>query len=427
MNKSTKFITAMLLSFLLFFNACQTSEKTVWYVGNPITTDVKAAFNKGTLTISGKGSMIDYSNSYPPPWHSYNLNIVKVVIKNGVTGIGNMAFAGHKELASVIIGNSVASIGNSAFDGCIGLTSIAIGSDVINIKDGAFFGCNGLTNIKVSKNNKNYNSQDGVLFNKNKTKLIEYPTGKKGTYNIPNSVKNIANGAFRDCAGLTHITIPNSVTSIENLAFSGCRGLTSVDIPNSVTSIGNYVFRNCRKLKSVNIPGSVVKMGDGVFSECGELKNIEVSEDNEIYSSENGVFFNKDKTILIKYPTGKKGEYIVPDGVKGIGHFAFYNCSDLTSIIIGSSVEKIGWTAFFGCNGLTSITIPQSVIDIGNSAFDNCNGLTEITSLPDIPPTAKGAFGKLDKTKITLYTPQKSINAYQTARDWEDFSSISKI
>ena len=271
-------------------------------------------------------------------------SLTSVTIGNGVTSIGDYAFEYCKSLTSVTIPNSVTSIGDEAFRYCYSLTSVTIGNSVTSIGDSAFQGCRSLTNITVDANNKCFLSVDGVLFNKDKTELIQYPAGKAETsYTISNSVTSIGNYAFRGCNNLTSVTIPDSVTSIGDCAFYSCDSLTSVTIPDSVTSIGAYAFAYCGILTSVTIPDSVTIIGDYAFAYCDSLTSV-----------------------------------TIPNSVTSIGKRAFENCNNLTSVTIPDSVTSIGDDAFYDCDSLTSVTIPDSVTSIGKRAFEGCYSLTDV-------------------------------------------------
>ena len=137
------------------------------------------------------------------------------------------------------------------------------------------------------------------------------------------SVTTIGNKAFGGCS-LASIYIPNSVTTIGELAFFHCSSLASVNIPNSVTTIGEEAFWWCSSLASIYIPNSVTTIGAGAFAPCHSLASIGVASDNPNYIGIDGVLFNKDKTTIVAYPTGKDGsEYTIPNSVTTIGESAF--------------------------------------------------------------------------------------------------------
>lgn len=250
---------------------------------------------------------------------------------HAVTSIGDYALSGC-EMASVEIPDSITNIGPGAFAFCSNLTSIAVGednenytvqdgvlfnkdqtellaypaglegssysvpADVTSIADGAFAGsaladidipagveniefgaftsCSGLASINVDENNGNYSSQDGVLFNKDKTEIITYPLGKENSsYAIPDTVTAIRDGLFTENANLTSVVIPDSVTYIGSYAFGYCENLAEVVIGNGVTDIAYGAFSGTA-ITEIVIPDSVKNVESDVFESCFELTSI---------------------------------------------------------------------------------------------------------------------------------------------------------
>ena len=170
------------------------------------------------------------------------------------------------------IPDGVTVIRDRAFNKCLSLNSITIPKSVQDIETYSFFGCTSLEAINVAASNKNYADVNGILFSKDKTKIVCYPANKKNmSYSIPVSVKVVGVAAFRDCIYLKGITIPDSVTNIEHHAFSNCKSLKSITIPDSITAIEMATFIDCASLTGVKIPDSVTSIRSGAFSNCTSL------------------------------------------------------------------------------------------------------------------------------------------------------------
>ena len=242
---------------------------------------------------------------------------------------------------------------------------------------------------------------------------------------IEEGATNISTYAFYCCSNLINITISNSVTNIESDAFATCSSLTNITIPNSVMSIEEFAIIDCDNLESITISNSVTNIGDGLCYRCSNLKNIYVDKNNQYYSSENGILFNKDKSKLIKYPDGKiNKQCLIPDNVTDIGEYAFAACSSLTSITIPNSVTSISDRAFYYCSSLTSITIPNSVTSIGGSAFNSCSSLTNITIPNSV--TCIDAYTFMRCSSLTSITIPNSVTSIEYGA-FNECSSLTDV
>ena len=304
------------------------------YEGQTLTYTVLDEEAKTCETKSGNYKYID-SNTFQYSTGNSVSGMLRLpsLVSDGETQytlvrIGRCAFINCPALTSVDIPNSVSSIGKLAFSDCISLTSIT----------------------------------------------------------IPNSVNSIEESAFQTCLDLTSVDIPNSVLSIGEKAFSDCISLTSITIPNSVNSIEENVFKHCRSLTSVTIPNSVNSIAGSAFNYCSSLKEFTIDANNTVYTSHDGIIFDKNKQKIVKYPPGKNETTVsIPTTVSIIGADAFATCSSLKLINIPNSVLEIQSSAFEDCSFMSSVTIPPSVKKIGSYVFRYSYNLSEIILLPVNP------------------------------------------
>ena len=212
------------------------------------------------------------------------------------------------------------SIGEDAFNNCEALTQVTIPSSVTSIGKRAFAYCFALTAINVESGNTAYCSENGILFNKDKTTLIQYPASKTGTtYAIPNGVTSIGDYAFYDCDGLATITIPNSVTSIGSSVFAHCDGLKQVTLPNKLASIEGQTFYSCDLLAEITIPNSVESIGDYAFGYCEALTDMTVMAIVPP-TVESGAFEEVKRDIPVYVPAESLEAYKAAEGWNGFNN-----------------------------------------------------------------------------------------------------------
>ena len=256
----------------------------------------------------------------------------RIMIPDGVLSIDDFAFAECNSLANINIPASVTGLGNGVFRGCSSLESIAVPSGVRLMTGNPFAGWNGQLQFLSS----NFVYEDGVLYNKNKTKIISFRKRVK-KYVIPECVTCIGDGAFMYCNILSSVIISEGVICIGANAFCGCNSLSSIVIPESVVKIGAGAFRRCWALQSIDILGEIDRIDNGTFSGCSSLKNV-----------------------------------VIPNSVKYIGINAFWGCNSLSKVVIPENVTSIGDFAFSNCGSLSGINIPDSVTSVGGCAFMSC-------------------------------------------------------
>lgn len=302
-----------------------------------------------------------------------------IIIDKRAKIISSNAFWSNRPNCELIIKtvnfNNIEEIGDKAFLSCKSIETVNL-SEVKKIGEWAFSDCTSLRFIMLSS---------------------QLSTIKKMT--------------FWDCSSLQHIVIPNSATTIEKGAFGFCESLLDITIPDSVTTIGDGAFLHCVSLQNITIPDSVTSIGRSAFNNCKRLTNIEVSVNNSHYSSLDGVLFNKDRTILLSFPQGKrKKSYEIPSSVTIVGYCAFAGCVSLQSITIPSSVTTIEEDAFANCKSFQNITIPNSVTTIEEDAFACCKSLQDITIPDSTKRIGEFAFAGCESLKsITILNPSTNI------------------
>ena len=373
----------------------------------------------GTLAITGTGETYDWSSSSSVPWDSLRSKIKKVTISYGITNIDSMAFHYCPALTSIIVDstntaysndnfgvlfnkdktelinypigntrtsydipNSVKIIDRNAFEYCTNLTNISIPDSVTFILSYPFRGCTSLTSIMVDSENTAYSSDEiGVLFNKDKTQLIQYPNeSTKTNYDIPNSVTSISGYAFYACDNLTSVTIPDSVTNIGAGAFLNCNKLADVYYTGTEEEWNAITIseRNDPLLNATihfnYVPGEVTasgKCGDNLYWEFQESTgNLIISGTGDMYDFiHRGEFDYSTPWYSYHYDINR---VIIENGASSIGDYAFIHCVYAEEINIPDTITRIGEYAFWCCYALNSIYLHKNIEFIGDRAFAVC-------------------------------------------------------
>ena len=327
-----------------------------------------------------------------------NLNIPSTIDGKQVSYIGSDSFRGNKYLNSVTIPDSVKVIQPRAFAECSNLSTLKFGKNVEKIYDYVFFQTNiteitlpeklnhisgiaflgncVIKNINVDANNTNFSSNNGIVFSKDKKKIVLYPQGKtEKAYTIPSTVEEICDSAF-SYAQVESITISKSVKKFGNYVFSSTN-IKSITIPSTVTEMGYGPVADCQKLISANIQSKVKVLPYDMFNGCASLKNVTLN-----------------------------------DNIEEIYNRAFYGCKSLSNITLPKNLKKIDAGSFYECSNLNNIKIPSGVRYISNYAFNNNTTLdisaTKLEKLED------GSYRVLTTIKIDGYFDYQKANEVLT-------------
>lgn len=249
----------------------------------------------------------------------------------------------------------------------------------------------------------NYSGSEGPT-----NKSTSYPENELPTFSFSYRTE------LKGMENLQTVILPGSLKTIGVGAFGFCGRLNTVEIFDSVTSIASMAFLKCNALKSINLPRSLASISDDSFDLCSA--EFIVDSENQQYSSNNGILYNKEQTSLIKCPNSKTS-VIIPESVEEIKSTAFYGCS-IVSVQLPSSLIKIGQGAFNQCNKLEKIYIPSTVTAFGKYAFSGCSSLKTVFIDEGIEEIPDGAFLDCDIVDLSLPLTLKSIGdeAFKNSR-----------
>lgn len=343
-------------------------------------------YDNRVMLLSGTGSTGTYSNSSKRPWAEYEDSFSDVVVGEGITELGDRTFYAYKNILKSItlpntleyIGtsvftdctalteiklpnNSLRSLGNSAFGGCKGIKHFHIPGTVWNMHN-SFSGCTGIESITVDWMSTYYRTEDGILYNLDKSAIIFVYSLDSTTLTIPKTVRSIQSSALDTCTeierfeceeGSVYYTAADGVLYAntdqgKSLVMAPKKLAGKLVVPDDVTAILDNAFNSCTMLTEVQLPSSLLRIGGASFRFCSSLEKINI-----------------------------------PENVVSIEQRAFEGCGLLSSIELPQKLEYIQKYAFNGCFGLTNLTIPKSVKYIGEYAFNGCTGLKFIYIEPD--------------------------------------------
>ena len=369
----------------------------------------------GVLTVSGTGR-ID-NNLY-----KNNTDITELVIKNGITSVGDYSFYECTSLTRVILPDTLTEIGSHAFAKCTALTEIELNEGLSTIEDRGFEDCTALKRVFIPISvedglvsytyNPSSNKAWGIFNNCRELTTVEFAEGTTRIHSglfggsglkeitFPESVTEIGMYAFANCESLEEINFSDSMKRIEERAFSNCTSVKKLDFPENINYIGAHSFDSDGALTEVSIPLNWQNVdiyyeynyGDhnawGIFNGCSSLKTVNFAEGTTYIHG--GMFAGSGLT-----------EIDLPDTVATVGDYAFSNCRSLNSFITGSSLQSIGENtlanctslkdlefldqltsigegAFYGCTGFTELDLPETLSEIGTEAFGNCTSLKKV-------------------------------------------------
>ena len=363
-------------------------------------------------------------------------------IPNAVTNIGKGAFSKCSSLKKVSISNPI-EIKDNTFYQCSNLEEVQLLGGALGIGDNAFYSCIKLSDITILDVSEEYDGKYSIGANS----FSECQSLKEIT--IPKNFTRIGSGAFSDCSNLEKVNILGSMEFIGAGAFYGTKissgfvekhirdkDIVSFVIEEGVGQIGDYTFLGAENLKSDHLPSTVYHITEKSFYGCNNLETVTISQDNPCFTIEDGIIYNKNKTILIRCLPGKntkveipntvteieeyafmgcsklKGTLTVPGSIKKISEHAFERCTSEIPLVLEEGIESIEARAFSNSHFIGNLTIPNSVTQIRWEAFFNCEKFNGKLNLGKVEYIATGAFANCSGFTGDLVIPEElsSIN-----------------
>ena len=349
-------------------------------------------------------------------------------IPDGVEIVGQAAFAQVNGLTAIEL-NEVKKLEKGAFDKQTKLRNVRLGSSVDTIEEGAFGGNQNLTAFDVDSLNPNYISDDGVIYNADKTELVLFPGGKGGEYTTLPTTTKIRRRAFYYNNVLAKVNFNKDLEVIDGDAFQATTELKNItfEAPARVKSIGTFAFQGSG-LTELNIPASLQTVDWSAFG-FSKLKKITVADGSQLQSINKEAFngckdleeftFEGSSTLNKIQKDAFSGDdklksFVIPEKVTVLERGAFNGASGLETITFKqpATMTIIGEGAFQGAQALKKIELPSTVTTISKDAFNTCSSLTEIVvpaSVTSIDPTGFQECAKLEK-----FTVDKNNNVYSS-------------
>jgi hypothetical protein len=353
----------------------------------------------------GSYSVPNTVSEIPFKFFAFAEGLTSVDVPASVTHIHDSAFLSSGLTAIDFEGNSQLSYISSFAFASTKLTSIFIPTSVNTIGSQVFQGT-ALNSIGVNPDNTHFESVDGVLFDENISYLIRYPSNKMNTtYSIPETVLNVVEDAFGGAKNLETLEVPAATTYISGEALLGAESLKSISVdpdnldyssddgvlfnagrtalflypaekagteysvPSSIRTLAGNTFADAKNLETLNLPQSTNQIWGAGFDLNQSIKTFNVSANNAVLASVDGVIFSKDLTEILAYPPARTGPYIIPSSVLTVDDDAFNRNSKVSELTVPGSVELIGSNAFRDLTELTKITFKASAV--GQSFYRN--------------------------------------------------------